>query len=362
MAKLGEYAEFIMGQAPSGKDCNTEGKGIPFVKAGQFTEEGTPIIDEWTINPLKMATDNDVLICVVGATSGKLNRGIECAIGRSVAAIRPSNDCLREYIYYGLQPWVQRIRNQAQGSAIGVITKDMLYDMDMPFPEICEQQKIVEIISKVENVIKSRKLELGQLDLLVRARFIEQFHKQGFPEYELAEVCSKITDGTHKTPLYQDSGIVFISAKNIVDGKLDYADVKYISESEYEEIQKRCGTEQGDLLLSKSGTLGTVALFEDSFPVGLFESLAVIKYKRGILNGNFLRQQLQSTIVQQQFAAGIKGVAVKHLHLNVIGKVKVVVPSLPLQERFAAFVQQTDKSKLLQFQTIKNITKGGVSP
>ncbi len=193
-----------------------------------------------------------------------------------------------------------------------------------------------------------------------QSRFLGEFHRRGFPEYELAEVCSKITDGTHKTPHYQDEGVVFISAKNIVDGKIDYSDVKYISEDEYEEIQRRCGTERGDLLLSKSGTLGTVALFDDNIPVGLFESLAVIKYNREILNGVFLRQQLQSSVVQEQLVAGTKGVAVKHLHLNVIGKVKVVVPPLDEQEQFAAFVRQSDKSKLLtekNFEKLKMLKK-----
>jgi type I restriction enzyme, S subunit len=88
MARLGEIVDIVMGQAPLGSACNKDGNGTPFVKAGEFSEEG-PIIREWTTKPLKMARKNDVLVCVVGATAGKINRGADCAIGRSVAAVRP---------------------------------------------------------------------------------------------------------------------------------------------------------------------------------------------------------------------------------------------------------------------------------
>ena len=79
-----------MGQAPPGTETNFDGKGTPFVKAGEFGER-RPIIREWTTKPLKLAKSSDVFVCVVGATCGKLNLGEDCAIGRSVAAIRLIN-------------------------------------------------------------------------------------------------------------------------------------------------------------------------------------------------------------------------------------------------------------------------------
>lgn len=160
-------------------------------------------------------------------------------------------------------------------------------------------------------------------------------------------MCSKITDGTHKTPKYQESGITFISAKNIVDGKLDFTDVKYIMQEEYEEIQKRCQTEIGDVLMAKSGSLGTLAIVETDQPLGLFESLAILKYNRQQLDGVFLKVQLQSDMAQRQLMSGVKGVAVKHLHLNVISEISIIVPSMEYQTQFADFVRQSDKSKFI---------------
>lgn len=92
---LGIVADFEMGQAPPGAACNTSGSGTVFVKAGEFGRQ-KPVVREWTTDPKKFAKDGDVLICVVGATAGKLNLGIDCAIGRSVAAIRPLGDLLQK--------------------------------------------------------------------------------------------------------------------------------------------------------------------------------------------------------------------------------------------------------------------------
>ena len=105
------------------------------------------------------------------------------------------------------------------------------------------------------------------------------FGHKTYPVRCLGDVCLKITDGTHKTPQYLESGITFISAKNVVNGYLDFSDVKYISEKEYYEIQERCNTEHGDVLLTKSGSLGTPVIVDTDEPLGLFESLAVALQK-----------------------------------------------------------------------------------
>ena len=85
--------------------------------------------------------------------------------------------------------------------------------------------------------------------------------------------------------------------------------------------------------------------------LGLFESLAVIKYDRTKLIPEFLCEQLKTERIQRQFRTGIKGVAVKHLHLGVISDIRVIVPPIEEQNQFADFVNQVNKSKLV----IKNL-------
>jgi type I restriction enzyme S subunit len=147
-AALGDIVDLIMGQAPSSKDTNFEGQGTPFVKVGEFGEL-RPVIHEWTTNPLRMARKTDVLLCVVGATCGKINLGEECAIGRSVAAIRPHPSKLDQfYLYYFMMTLVERLRSGSVGAAQTVISKEMVQKVQIPFPPLSEQQRIVGVLDE----------------------------------------------------------------------------------------------------------------------------------------------------------------------------------------------------------------------
>jgi len=140
--KLGDLVELVMGQAPPGRECNKDGIGTPFVKVGEFGEE-RPIIREWTTKPLKLAQKGDVLVCVVGATCGKINLGEDCAIGRSVAAVRPRNGLDQRFLYNFLKTKILDLRSGSVGSAQGVISKDDLSSILNPLPPHNEQRRIV---------------------------------------------------------------------------------------------------------------------------------------------------------------------------------------------------------------------------
>ena len=145
---MGAVVQLVMGQAPPGHDCNTDGKGSVFVKVGEFGPL-FPREESWTTNPLKFAQKGDVLICVVGATVGKLNLAIDCAIGRSVAAIRPSSIIDTKFLFYSLFPYTLRLRRNSRGSAQGVIGKTELNAMSLWVPSIDLQKRIVAKVDEL---------------------------------------------------------------------------------------------------------------------------------------------------------------------------------------------------------------------
>lgn len=146
--KLGSVVSLVMGQAPAASDCNKEGRGTPFVKVGEFGPE-RPVIREWTTDPKKMARESDVLICVVGATCGKINLGIDCAIGRSAAAIRPKPGELdQRYLWYFMQGKVSEMRSGSQGAAQTVISRDMINNVIIPLPPLPQQRRIVAALDE----------------------------------------------------------------------------------------------------------------------------------------------------------------------------------------------------------------------
>jgi type I restriction enzyme S subunit len=158
-------------------------------------------------------------------------------------------------------------------------------------------------------------------------------------KHYLKDLCLKITDGTHKTPLYTEKGVMFLSAKNIKDGQFNLTDHKFISFEEHKDLIKRCNPETEDVMLSKSGSLGdAVVVPRLPFEFSIFESLALLKVKKEKINPYYLKQYLCSPLSRRYFWSITSGIAVKHLHLVDLRKMPIFVPPIRMQEEIIKFL------------------------
>ncbi len=147
----------------------------------------------------------------------------------------------------------------------------------------------------------------------------------------LGSILLKLTDGTHKTPKYTESGIKFVSVKDMSSGVLSLENTKFISPEEHEELFSRCDPQKGDMLLSKVGTTGVPAIIDTDEEFSLFVSVALLKYNNSLVDRKFLYYLLQSPLVQLQAAENTRGVGNKNWVLDAIGKTLIVLP--PYQEQ-----------------------------
>ena len=266
---LADVSTFVMGQAPHGSTCNKDGEGTPFVKAGEFSTR-YPVIREWTTNPLKMAEYGDVLICVVGATAGKLNLGVDSAIGRSVAAIRPTNTTTL-YLYNFMQQHVEKLRDGSSGSAQGVITREHLKDIVAPFPPLPEQQKIAAILSSVDDVIEKIQAQIDKLKDLKTGMMQELLTKGiGHTEFKDSPVgripvgwdvvelsaAAKVIDCKHATPKYFNEGYAVVKPGNIKEGNLDISGCSLTDKDGFDNLNENYKPQVGDTIYSRNQTYG----------------------------------------------------------------------------------------------------------
>jgi type I restriction enzyme, S subunit len=156
---------------------------------------------------------------------------------------------------------------------------------------------------------------------------------------DIGSVAFVVTDGTHKTPKYCLSGVKFVSAKDIRNGRLSFDDCKFISLEEHADLVRRCKPEFGDILVSKSGSIGTVVRVAVQEEFSLFESLALIKFSNQQIDGDYLALAIRNACNTLQ-EGDVKGVAVKHLHLNVIRSLNLALPPLTEQHRIVAKVDE----------------------
>lgn len=300
----------------------------------------------------------------LGKTAIFENENVKLIHGMNLLCIRPNKKIVSpKYLNYyfkslDFKKQLPKITKKSVNQASFSVSD--LKKLKCKIHSIENQKKIVEILDKSQELIDKRKKQIEELDLLVKSKFIEMFgdlehNINKFNKVKMKEICNKITDGTHKTPNYLNEGIKFISAKDIKTGKLDLTNTKYISVEEYYEIQKRCQLENGDILLSKSGSIGTPVVLDVDEPLGIFESLAVLKIKNNIVNNIYVCEFLRSYSAQRKILFGTKGISIKHLHLNVLRELEILIPPIELQNKFADFAKQVDKLKFEMEKSLKEL-------
>ena len=252
-----------------------------------------------------------------------------------------------KYLFHALKANQQRIMALRTGSAMPNIQKSTIQKFQLKIhDDLTTQKNISTMLDKCNELIEKYKKMLEKYDTLIKSRFIEMFGNYQNSECQTLEtLCSIITDGTHQPPKFTTSGIPFLFVSNIAGNKLTYETEKFISEETYKELYKRTPIEIGDILLSTVGSYGHPAIVENNKKFLFQRHIAYLKPKKDFINSVYFHGALLSPDVQKQIEERVKGIAQKTLNLSEIRKITIPVPPIELQNDFADFVQQIDKSK-----------------
>ena len=260
-------------------------------------------------------------------------------------------DILPEYVFY-----MFKYRNWEEGSNKAVMGKTLnkatLSDVEIEICPIEKQREIVAVLDKLMAVLEHREGELQLLDKLIKARFVEMFGtldnpSQEFAKATLKELCNKITDGKHGgCKAEEGTERYFVGAREIYDDEVHYDTAPEINIDEFEKDYKRCNIEIGDFLIVNTGaTIGKSAIATDKRTKHtlLQKSVALLKVKKDVLNPVFLKWCYR---VNKQMYIVESASAQPNLLLSKINSTVIYVPDIELQNQFASFVKQVDKSKV----------------
>ena len=156
----------------------------------------------------------------------------------------------------------------------------------------------------------------------------------------LQTICYPITDGTHKTPIYSDSGYIFLSAKNITTGKIDWNDVMYIPKSLHDELYSRVSPKMNDILLAKNGTTGVAAIVDRECEFDIYVTLALSRVVNNNISSQYLLKIIASNTIQDYFKSSLKGIGVPNLHLENIRTTLIPIPPINEQKKIAEEISQ----------------------
>ena len=351
--------------------------------------------------------EKNIILCMTGGTVGKSlfikNLEEPMVTNQRVATIKILG-VIEDYINYSiLSPLTQQVITESKNSTNDNISIDTIKNFLIPLPPLSEQKRIVEkleeILPLVEEYGKNAEIlsEMNQklpkqirqsiLQYAIQGKLIEQNPQdepaskllkrikaekeklikegkikkekplppitrdeipyslpQGWEWVRLGDILTKLTDGAHRTPHYQNSGVPFLSVKDISSGYIDFSNTKFISRPKHEELFKRCNPQKGDILLTKVGTTGIPAIVETDQVFSLFVSVALLKFNNKFIDIKYLYNLILSPLVQAQAKENTKGIGNKNWVIDKIAQTLIPLPPLAEQKRIVNKVEE-----LMQF-------------
>lgn len=349
--RLGDIATYINGYPFKPEDRGTT--GLPIIRIQDLTGNAYDLGFYDGNYPERIEiNDGDVLISWSASLGVYVwNRG-KALLNQHIFKVAFDKCAVnKQYFVYAVQHKLQEMETKAHGATMKHIVKKDFDNTVIPFPTLEEQEEIAKIINHASGIIFARQQQLQKLDELVKARFVELFgdtilNPFGWKKDLLGTVCD-VRDGTHDSPQYYESGYPLVTSKNVTGGKIDLTDCSLICEADFKKISERSKVDIGDIIMPMIGTVGKPVIV-DIEPNFAIKNVSLIKFKADsrVLN-IYIRALLQSDYFDDAVLSKVRGGTQKFISLGDIRKLEVLVPPMELQEQFATFIKQTDKSKVV---------------
>ena len=368
--KIGDLTTVVTGGTPSTSVPEYWDDGnIPWLQSGCC--QNCDVIDTekyitqsgYDNSSTKMMPPDTVMIALTGATAGKVGYLKFDACGnQSITGILPCESVDQRYLFYYLMSQRSKILSDCIGGAQPHISQGYVKDFVVPVLPISEQRDISRKLCMIDELIETRNQQILKLDELVKSRFVELFgdlvfgdkiktnrHKIG----EIASVTKLAGFEFTKYIQYKEQGeIIMLRGLNCKKGKLVLDDVKWI-DKDTSDLLPRSKLFYGDILMTYAGTIGDVAMVDADNKYHLAPNVAKITLNdKDAYNPVFLMHLfMYSNDYIMTFASQV---AQASINMEKIRSFEYYFPCIDMQNEFATFVKQTDKSK---FEIQKSLEK-----
>ena len=298
---------------------------------------------------LKINTYSYDCECVLLAGNGDLN--VKYYNGKFDAYQRTyilecKNDIIStKYLYYFMKKYLKILRNQSVGGVIKYIKLANITEAIIPIYSKEEQEKIVNNISKVEEVLNIKNKQIEELQNFIKSQFVEMFGDIKIYK-RLSDYSILITKGASpkwQGINYKRKGTLFITSENVREGYIDISKPKYL-ENKINEILPRSILRKEDILINIVGaSIGRAAKYNYEYLANINQAVALVRTKN--INNIFLLTYLNSEQAIKMYNDMKKGGARENLSLKNISDLKIPKATLALQNKFSEIVKQIDKQK-----------------
>ena len=261
-----------------------------------------------------------------------------------------------EYLRFAMTKALKEIERRTAFVTVKHLSAKELNKLQLSVPDLSEQNRVAKILSRLEKVIDLRRQELQKLDNLIKARFVEMFGDPKFndKDWNVATILDYYdVKGGKRIPKgmgYSESVTKhpYLRATDMKNATIVDDDIHYIDDEVYEYI-KRYTVKNGDVYLTNVGVnLGMAGVIPDKYDGANLTENAVklVPKKEKVINGVFLSHYINSPGIQEYINERKMSVGVPKLAIFRIETMPLLLPPMKLQNQFADFVNQINKSKV----------------
>lgn len=376
MARLGDVIEQIRGVSykPSDLKDTLNDNSVILLRANNI-QDGKIVLDDVLyvskskVNASQYLRRGDILVCTSSGSkelvgkAASVDEDLPAVFGAFCKVVRPKIECCKYVGHFFQSPYYRNYISAASaGANINNLRNEHIADLHIPLPPLDKQRKIAAVLDKVSDLIAKRRQQLDKLDELVKSRFIEMFgdpiiNSMHWTEELIGDSCfvTKLAGFEYTQYIhYGDSGdVVMVKAQNVKNGKLNRKDLSYIS-NEVSNSLPRSQLAAGDVVMTYVGAnIGDVAVIDDECKYHLAPNVAKIRPDAEKYNSVYFMYMLMS--LNSYIVGNSADTAKAALGMERIRKLKIFTPPIGLQEQFATFVKQIDKSKLAIQKSLKKL-------
>ena len=335
----------------SSKFCSAE--GVPLVRIRDVVRGYSETYTTEIAGENYIVNDGDLLIGMDGEFNIAYWKGGRAYLNQRVCRLIPREDVDRDYIFYYMPQALKAIEDATPFVTVKHLSAKQLSKILIPLPDMSEQQRISAVLRSVDRVIAMRKKELDELNNLVKSRFIELFgdpvtNPYGWQQLTVNDVCVSVVRGPFGSALKKEffvppSDITYkvYEQKHAIQ-KSSTIGTYYVTAEKYNEL-RRFECHSGDILMSCSGTMGELYQLPAGCERGIInQALCKFTLNERILPIVFLAYMRETIGNLETKGSGIQNIAA----VSYVKAMPINLPPMRVQKQFAAFVEQTDKSKL----------------
>lgn len=358
MARLGDICTVVSGSTPKSVVPEYWDGDVKWITPAELDDDSYIISDSVrhittlgvTKTGLKPFPAGTVILSSRAPIGKTAIAGCEMYCNQGFKNLVCSNNIDSKYLYFFLSSKRDYLNSLGRGATFKEISKTIVENIEIPLPEMAEQKAITTRFENLMKLIQLRKTELEKLDQLVKSRFIELFGTENeFDKWpcctigDVADVCVGVV--IKPTQYYTDKGIPAFRSLNIGEMHVKDSDWVYFTEEGHQKNQKSV-VHKNDVLVVRSGAPGTACVATEKYDGYNAVDIIIAHPDNSKVNSIFLAAFTNMPHGMNQIRERTGGAAQQHFNVGGYKAMRLIMPSIELQNQYAAFVEQTDKSKL----------------